>query len=117
VVRDRRQDSATHRLRRSAQEVRSLSRTRQEMEAGLKVLPSPRSLAAWQVGYRRRGTEVSRSRSSAPEHHMARCLVASLMVERERLNQGEPWRQCQPRLILKGQQVPLPALERGRKAA
>ena len=59
-------------------------------------------------GYRRRGPEVSRSRSSAPEHHIALCLVAYLIVERERLNQGVPWRKFKQRLILTGRQVPLP---------
>jgi len=80
-------------------------------------LKSHLSLEACQVGYRRRGAEVSRPPSSAQEHHMTLCLVAYLIVERERLDHGVPWRKFKQRLILQGRQVPLPALERVRKAA
>jgi hypothetical protein len=117
VVRYRRKYDTTNRLSLSAKEVRSLYRKRQEVEEVIKVLKSHLRLEACQVGYRRRGLEVSRSRSSAPEHHIALCLVAYLIVERERLNQGVPWRKFKQRLILTGRQVPLPALERVRKAA
>jgi hypothetical protein len=48
---------------------------------------------------------------------MALCLVAYLIVERERLDQGYTWRQLKRRLILQGQQLALPALERVRAAA
>ncbi len=48
---------------------------------------------------------------------MTLCLVAYLIVERERLDHGVPWRKFKQRLILQGRQVPLPALERVRKAA
>jgi hypothetical protein len=48
---------------------------------------------------------------------MALCLVAYLIVERERLDHGVSWRKCKRRLILKGSQVALPALERVRKTA
>jgi hypothetical protein len=45
------------------------------------------------------------------------CLVAYLVVERERLDQGRTWRQCKQQLILQGTQVALPALARVREAA
>jgi putative addiction module component (TIGR02574 family) len=48
---------------------------------------------------------------------MALWLVAYLMVERERLDPGDTWRQRKRRLILQGQQLALPALARGRAAA
>ena len=51
------------------------------------------------------------------EHHIALCLVAYLVVERERLDQGVTWRKLKQHFILTGRQVPLPALERVRKAA
>jgi putative transposase len=117
VVRYRRKYYATNRLSLSAQEVRSLYRKRQEVEEVIKVLKSQLSLEACQVGYRRRGAETARPQSSAQEHHIALCLVAYLIVERERLDHAVPWRKFKQRLILKGQQVPLPALERVRKAA
>ena len=50
-------------------------------------------------------------------HHIALCLVAYLLVERERLDQGCTWRQLKRRLILQGRQLALPALERVRAAA
>ena len=117
VVRYRRKYYATNRLSLSAPEVRALYRKRQEVEEVMKVLKSQLSLEACQVGYRRRSTEVSHPRSRAQEHHIVLCLVAYLSVERERLDHGVPWRKCKQRLILRGRQVPLPALERVRKAA
>src|SRR5262245_47197100 len=53
----------------------------------------------------------------AQEHHVALCLVAYLVVERERLNCGDTWRQRERQLILRGGQAVLPALERVRSAA
>ena len=53
----------------------------------------------------------------AQTHHIALCLVAYLIVERERLDQHCTWRQLKRRLILRGSRVTLPALERVRAAA
>src|SRR5262249_54081961 len=50
-------------------------------------------------------------------HHIALCLVAYWLVERERLDQGCTWRQLKRRLLLQGRQLALPALERVRAAA
>ena len=55
--------------------------------------------------------------AGAQTHHLAFCLVAYLMVERERLDHGSTWRQLTRRLLLQGQQIALPALERVRAAA
>ena len=117
VVRHRRKYYVTNRLLLTAQEVRAHYRKRQEVEEVIRVLKSQLRLEACQVGHRRRGAEVSRPQSSAQEHHIALCLVAYLIVERERLDYGVSWRKFKQRLILKGRQVPLPALERVRKAA
>jgi putative transposase len=117
VVRYRRKYYATNRLSLSAKEVRTLYRKRQEVEEVIKVLKSQLSLEACQVGYRRRGAAPGRPRPRAQEHHIALCLVAYLVVERERLDHGVSWRKFKRRLILKGSQVVLPALERVRKAA
>jgi len=48
---------------------------------------------------------------------MALGLIAYLLVERERLEQGYSWRQRKRRLLLQGQQLAFPALERVRAAA
>jgi putative transposase len=117
VVRYRRKYYATNRLTLTAQEVRTLYRKRQEVEEVIKVLKSQLSLEACQVGYKRRGAAPVQPPPRAQEHHIALCLVAYLVVERERLDQGVTWRKLKRYLILKGQQVPLPALERVRKAA
>ena len=117
VVRYRRKYYATNRLSLSAKEVRTLYRKRQEVEEVIKVLKSHLSLEACQVGYRRRGAAPVQSQPRAQEHHIALCLVAYLVVERERLDQGVTWRKLRQHLILKGRQVALPALERVRKAA
>jgi hypothetical protein len=117
VVRYRRKYYATNRLTFTAKEVRTLYRKRQEIEEVIKVLKSQLSLEACQVGYRRRGAAPTQAPPRAQEHHIALCLVAYLLVERERLDQGVTWRKLKQHLILKGRQVPLLALERVRKAA
>jgi Transposase DDE domain len=117
VVRHRRKYYVTNRLTLTAKEVRAQYRKRQEVEEVIRVLKSQLSLEACQVGYRRRGTDPARSQPRAQEHHIVLCLVAYLVVERERLDQGMSWRKLKQRLILTGRQVPVPALERVRKAA
>jgi hypothetical protein len=117
VVRYCRKYYATNRLTLTANEVRTLYRKRQEVEEVIKVLKSQLSLEACQVGYTRRGAAPVQPPPRAQEHHIALCLMAYLVVERERLDQGVTWRKWKRHLILKGQQVLLPALERVRKAA
>jgi Transposase DDE domain len=117
VVRHRRKYDVTNRLTLTAQEVRAQYRKRQGVEEVIRVLKSQGSLEACQVGYRRPGGKATPSQPNAQEHHIALCLVAYLIVERERLDHGVTWRKLKQRLILKGSQLALPALERVRKAA
>jgi hypothetical protein len=117
VVRYRRTYYATNRLSLSAKEVRTLYRKRQEIEEGIRILKSQGSLEACQAGYRRSSDTQSLAGEGAQEHHIALGLVASLIVERERLDQGNTWRQCKRQLILTDPQGALPALERVRRAA
>jgi hypothetical protein len=117
VVRYRRKYYATNRLSLSAKEVRTLYRKRQEVEEVIKVLKSQLSLEACQAGYRRSSDKQSLPQEGAQEHHIALCLVAYLIVERERLDCGDTWRQRKRQLILTGPQGALPALERVRRAA
>jgi hypothetical protein len=117
VVRYRRKYYATNRLTLTAQEVRALYRKRHEVEEVIRVLKSQLSLEGCQVGYKRVMATQSYPKAGAQTHHIALCLVAYLIVERERLDQGSPWRQLKRRLILQGQQLALPALERVRAAA
>jgi DDE family transposase len=117
VVRHRRKYYVTNRLTLTAPEVRAHYRKRQEVEEVIRVLKSQLSLGACQVGYRRRGAAPGQPQPRAQEHHIALCLVAYLVVERERLDHGVPWRKFKQRLILQGTQVALPALKRVREAA
>jgi hypothetical protein len=117
VVRDRRKSYATNRLTFTATEVRALYRKRHEVEAVIKVLKSQLSLEACQGGDTRSWKAKPSTQEGAQTHHMALCLVAYLIVERERLGQGCPWRQRKRRLILRGSQAVLPALEQVRAAA
>lgn len=117
VVRYRRKYYVTNRLSLSAKEVRTLYRKRQEVEEVIRVLKSQRSLEGCQAGYRRSSEESSLPREGAQEHHIALCLVSYLIVERERLDHGDSWRQRKRQLILRGPQGVLPALERVRSAA
>lgn len=117
VVRYRRKYYATKRLTLTAPEGRRLYRRRHEVEEVIKVLKSQLSLEAWQGGFRRSWKATPRPIEGAQTHHIALCLVAYVLVERERLDQGCTWRQLKRRLILQGRQLALPALERVRAAA
>jgi hypothetical protein len=117
VVRDRRKYDATNRLTFTAKEVRTLYRKRHEVEEVIKGLKSQLSLEACQGGYTRSWKATLPPTEGAQSHHIALCLVAYVLVERERLDQGCTWRQLKRRLILQGRQLALPALERVRAAA
>jgi len=117
VVRYRRKYYATNRLTLTAKEVRTLYRKRHEVEEVIRVLKSQLSLEGCQGGYKRVMAAQPYPEAGAQTHHIALCLVAYLIVERERLDQGSTWRQLKRRLILQGQQLALPALERVRAAA
>jgi len=97
--------------------VRTLYRKRHEVEEVIRVLKSQLRLEGCQGGYKRVMAAQPYPEAGAQTHHMALCLVAYLIVERERLDQGYTWRQLKRRLILQGQQLALPALERVRAAA
>jgi putative transposase len=117
VVRYRRKYYATNRLSLTAPEVRTLYRIRQEIEEVIRVVKSQLSLEGCQAGHMRSTEQTTPSQPQAQTHHIALCLVAYLIVERERFDQGMTWRQFKRRLILKRSQVSLPALERVRMAA
>ena len=117
VVRYRRKYYATNRLTLTAKEVRLLYRKRPEVEEVIRVCKSHLSLEACQVGYKRAAADQPYPPAGAQTHHIALCLVAYLIVERERLDQGCTWRQLKRRLILQGRQLASPALERVRAAA
>ena len=117
VVRYRRKYYATNRLTLTAPEVRRLYRKRHEVEEVIKVLKSQLSLEACQGGFTRSWKATPRPTEGAQTHHVALCLVAYVLVERERLDQGCTWRQLKGRLTLQGRQRVWPALERVRVAA
>ena len=97
--------------------MRTLYRKRHEVEEVIRVLKSQLNLEGCQGGYKRVMATQPYPKADAQTHHIALCLVAYLIVERERLDQGYTWRQLKRRLILQGQQLALPALERVRAAA
>jgi hypothetical protein len=117
VVRYRRKYYATNRLSLSAREVRAHDTERQAVEEVFRTLKSHLSFEACQAGYRRARTDPPPPREGAQAHHIALCLVASLIVERERLDRGLTWVQFKRHLILTHSSEVLPALERVRKAA
>jgi hypothetical protein len=117
VVRYRRKYYATNRLSLIAPQVRTLYQMRQEIEEVIRVVKSQLSLEGCQAGYRRSTEKQTHLPPQTQTHHIALCLVAYLIVERERFDQGMTWRQFKRHLILKRSQLPLPALERVRMAA
>jgi ADP-ribose pyrophosphatase YjhB (NUDIX family) len=69
------------------------------------------------VAFVDQGYTGEQAAEDAQAHHMALCLVAYLIVERERLDRGLTWVRLKRHLILTGASEALPALERVRKAA
>ena len=117
VVRYRRKYYATNRLSLTAPEVRQLYKLRQEIEEVIRILRSQLNLEGCQAGYTRSTEETTDSQPQPQTHHITLCLVAYLVVERERFERGMTWRRFKRRLILKKPHTPLPALERLRMAA
>jgi hypothetical protein len=112
VVKYRRKYYATNRLSLTAKEVRQRYKVRHAVEEVIRTIKSHLGLEACQAGYRRRGTEAPHPSPRVQEHHVALCLAAYLIVERERLDRHLTWRQCKRQLNLEGVQRALPALER-----
>jgi hypothetical protein len=117
VVKYRRKYYATNRLSVTAKEGRPHYKIRHAVEEVIRAVKSQLGLEACPAGYRRRGTEVTRPQPQVQAHPVALCLVADLIVERERLDRQLTWYQCKRQLILTGVQHSLPALEQVRKAA
>lgn len=117
VVRYRRKYYATNRLSLSAKEVRTHYKKRQAVEEIFRALKSHLSLESCQAGYRRSTEDTPHLREGAQAHHIALCLVAYLILERERLNRGLTWVRLKRYLILKGSSEPVSALERVRMRA
>jgi Transposase DDE domain len=117
VVKHRRKYYATNRLTLSAKEVRSWYRKRQAVEEVIKVLKSDLNLEGCQTGYTRANRPSPPPAGRGQEHHIALCLVAYLVVERERVDQALTWRQYKRRLILATSRVEVPALTRLKAAA
>jgi hypothetical protein len=90
VVRYRCTYHATNRLGLTAQEVRALYKRRHEVEEVIKTLKSQLGLEACQAGYKRVRPEKRQAHEGAQAHHIALCLAAYLILERERLDQGSP---------------------------
>ena len=76
------------------------------------MLKSHLSLEGCQAGYTRSIAEAQPQKEGAQAHHLALCLVAYLILERERIDQGITWRQLRRTLIVTQRKVPLPSLKR-----
>jgi hypothetical protein len=117
VVRHRRQYDATNRLSLTARAVRELYTWRHEVADVIKALKTPVSLEACQAGYKRSQSTAEPAQEGVQHHHVALCLVAYLILERERIDQGITLRQLKRQLIVGGLRLALPSLARVRKAA
>lgn len=101
----------TNRLSLSATAVRKLYKQRQGIEEVFKFLKSKLGVECCQVGYCREKWGIrKKSESKAQEHHMVLCLVAYVILERERINQGISIRKLRMQLILERNADELPAL-------
>jgi putative transposase len=117
VVRYRRKYYVTNRLSLAAVEVRTIYKRRHEIEEVFKMLKSQFNLEACQAGYTRVWQNTPRAKEGPQAHHIALCLVAYVVSERERCDQGLTLRQLRRHLILTGLTAPLPSLQRLRMAA
>jgi Transposase DDE domain len=104
VVKYRRTYFATNRLSLTAPEVRAIYAWRHAIEEVIKAPKGQLSVEACQAGYTRSYTRQREVREEVQAHHIALCLVAYLMLERERLDRGMTFRQLRRTLIGKGQQ-------------
>jgi hypothetical protein len=105
VVRHRRTYDATNRLSLPAQEGRELYTWRQAIEEVIKVLKAQVSLEAGQAGYTRSQWTETHEHEGGQAHHMALCVAAYLILERERVDQGITLCQLRRKLIVRGLKV------------
>ncbi len=117
VVRYRRKYYVTNRLSLAAAEVRTSDTRRHEIEEVVKMLKSQFNLDACQAGDTRVWQNTPRAKEGPQAHPIALCLVADVVSERERCDQGLTLRQLRRHLILTGLSAPLPSLQRLRMAA
>ena len=117
VVKHRRKYDATNRLSLSARGGREIYPWRPESEEVITAVKAQGSLAAWQAGYKRSQATADHEREGVQAHHIALGVVASLMLERERIDHGITLRQLRRKRIGKGPKVALPSLKRVRMAA
>lgn len=117
VVQYRRKYYVTNRLSLTAQEVRAIYKRRHAIEEVFKFLKDQLSLAACQAGYTRLGNEARQVEEGVQAHHIALCLVAYLILERERIEHGITLRQLRRTLIVRGLKLSWPSLKRVRMAA
>jgi hypothetical protein len=116
AARHRRKYFATNRLTLKPKEVRRLYALPQQIEEVHRVLKGQLSIQGCQAGYHR-GPQPVEGTSTPQEKHIALCLLAYVVLERERIDQGLSCYQLKRRLISQGFSYPLPALERLRAAA
>ena len=117
MVKHSRKYYVTNRLSVPAREVRKLCTRRHEIEEVIKTLKDLLGLEACQAGYKRSRVQERAACEGMQEHHLALCVVAYSILERERIDQGITLRQLRQKLIVRGLKVPLPSLKRVRIAA
>ncbi len=106
IVRYGKKYYATNRLTLSAAEVRRLYRVRAQIEEVIRVCKDQLALTGCQARSER-----------AQLHHIACCLSAFCVLERERCDQQLSIYKLRCQLRCQGQSCPLPALERLKRAA
>jgi Transposase DDE domain len=106
VVRDGAKSYATNRLTLSAAEVRRLYRIRSQLEAVIRVCKDQLAFT---------GCQARSERAQLP--HVACCLVAFCILERERHAQRLSIYKLKQPLSFQGRSLVLPTLERLRDAA
>jgi hypothetical protein len=117
VVRYRSKYYATNRLSLSGEQVRELYKIRHGVEEVIKALKDKLSLEGCQAGWELIESEAARKKEGAQEKHVALCLVAYLILERERIDRGVTFYKLKRHLISKGLYVSLPSLDRLRASA
>jgi hypothetical protein len=106
VVRYGKKYYATNRLTLAAAEVRRLYRIRSQIEEVIRVCKDQLALTGCQARSER-----------AQLHHIACCLIAFCILERERHKRGLSVYKLKRQLSFQGRSLALPALERLRRAA
>lgn len=118
VVKHRRKYFCTNRLTMGRSRLFELYRGRQAIEEVFRALKCELGAEDCQSGYHRSEKACSTEPQEGPQtHHIALCLVAFVLIEKDSVDSNISWYQLRRKLMLRRFELPLPAFDALRAAA